>query len=34
METWSTIITVKATIKTEQNRNDQIIEAVLKILER
>ena len=32
METWSTIITAKATVKTEQNRNDQMIDDLLKIL--
>lgn len=34
MDDWSTTITVKATTKTEQSKSDQIIEAVLKILER
>jgi len=34
METWSTIITAKATVKTEPNRNDQMIDDLLKILER
>ena len=34
MDDWSTILTVTATTKTEQSKSDQILEAVLKILER